>query len=173
MAPHDKYCCLHVKKTLKGIGHFCGTLSCAGNEGFSNITINIIDLDNLCKVGKFAQMSATMETMVSMPVKLTGNAVAEVKRLMQEPGFDASQYLRIGVKGGGCSGMSYVLGFDAKEEDDDAFEIEGVPVVMKKPHGIYLFGMEVDHEDGLNARGFVFRNPNASSTCGCGSSFAV
>ena len=114
-----------------------------------------------------------METMVSMPVKLTGNAVAEVKRLMQEPGFDASQYLRIGVKGGGCSGMSYVLGFDAKEEDDDAFEIEGVPVVMKKPHGIYLFGMEVDHEDGLNARGFVFRNPNASSTCGCGSSFAV
>ncbi len=114
-----------------------------------------------------------METMQSTPVKLSNNAINEVKRLMGEAGFDASQYLRIGVKGGGCSGMTYVLGFDKIEEDDDVFEIEGIPVVMKKPHGIYLFGMEVDYQDGLNARGFVFKNPNASSTCGCGTSFAV
>jgi len=106
-------------------------------------------------------------------VSLSANAVAEVNRLMNEPGFDAGQYLRVGVKGGGCSGMSYVLGFDRKEDDDDIYEIEGIPVLMKKAHGIYLFGMEVDHQDGLNARGFVFKNPNASSTCGCGSSFAV
>ena len=118
-------------------------------------------------------MSTIMETTVSTPVKLTANAIAEVKRLMNEPGFEAGQVLRVGVKGGGCSGMSYVLGFDVQEADDELFEIEGVPVIMKKPHGIYLFGMEVDHEDGLNARGFVFKNPNASSTCGCGSSFAV
>src|ERR1035438_6380266 len=114
-----------------------------------------------------------METVVSAPVKLTANAVAEVKRLMQEPGFEAGLNLRLGVKGGGCSGMTYVLGFDKREADDDFFEIEGVPVVMKNAHGIYLFGMTVDFSDGLNSRGFVFNNPNASTTCGCGSSFGV
>ena len=114
-----------------------------------------------------------MDTTVQTPVKLTESAVNEVKKLMSEPGFDSAQYLRIGVKGGGCSGMSYILGFDQKEEDDEMHEINGIPVIMKNAHGIYLFGMEVDYQDGLNARGFVFKNPNASSTCGCGSSFAV
>jgi iron-sulfur cluster assembly protein len=114
-----------------------------------------------------------METIVQAPLNLTAGAVAEVKRLMAEPGFDTSQYLRIGVKGGGCSGMTYILGFDKKEDDDQLHDIEGVPVIMKQAHGLYLFGMTVDFEDGLNARGFVFKNPNASSTCGCGSSFAV
>jgi iron-sulfur cluster assembly protein len=107
------------------------------------------------------------------PVTLSKGAVDEIRRLMAQPDFDATQFLRIGVKGGGCSGMSYVLGFDAKEADDDIFEIEGVPVVMKKAHGIYLMGMQVAFEDGLSARGFTFTNPNASSTCGCGTSFAV
>lgn len=116
----------------------------------------------------------TTETIAKQsPVQLTAGAIAELKRLMAEPGFDASQYLRVGVKGGGCSGLSYVLGFDAKEADDVIYDIEGIPVVMKQAHGIYLFGIEVNFEDGLNARGFTFRNPNASSTCGCGSSFAV
>lgn len=114
-----------------------------------------------------------METMISTPIKLTPSAVSEVKKLMSEPGFEHGQYLRIGVKGGGCSGLSYILGFDKQEADDEAFEIEGIPVIMKNAHGIYLFGMEVDFEDGLNARGFVFNNPNASSSCGCGTSFAV
>ncbi len=114
-----------------------------------------------------------METTVSSPVKLTASAVSELKRLMGEASHDATQHLRIGVKGGGCSGLSYVLGFDNQEADDEFFEIEGIPVVMKNAHGIYLFGMEVDYSDGLNARGFVFKNPNASSSCGCGSSFAV
>ena len=114
-----------------------------------------------------------MDTIVSAPVKLSASAIAEVKRLMSEPGFDAGQCLRIGVKGGGCSGLSYVLGFDKVEDDDTAYEVEGIPVVMKDAHGIYLTGMEVDYSDGLNARGFVFNNPNASSSCGCGSSFAV
>ena len=114
-----------------------------------------------------------MDTIVSSPVKLTPSAVKEIKRLMGEPGFDQQQLLRVGVKGGGCSGMSYVLGFDAKENDDEVHDIEDIPVLMKKAHGIYLFGMEVDFQSGLNARGFVFNNPNASSTCGCGSSFAV
>lgn len=69
--------------------------------------------------------------------------------------------------------MTYVLGFDTKEADDDIYEIEGISMIMKRAHGIYLMGMQVDYQDGLNARGFVFKNPNASSTCGCGSSFAV
>ncbi|MBN9482464.1 MAG: [Fe-S]-binding protein [Bacteroidetes bacterium 43-93] len=114
-----------------------------------------------------------MATTVQAPVNLSEGAVKELKRIMAEPGFDTTQYLRIGVKGGGCSGMSYMLGFDAKEGDDEVFEIEGIPVVMKKAHGLYLFGMTIDFEHGLNARGFAFKNPNASSTCGCGSSFAV
>jgi iron-sulfur cluster assembly accessory protein len=114
-----------------------------------------------------------MEAILSAPVKLSESAVNEVRRLMAEPDFVQGQYLRVGVKGGGCSGMSYVLGFDQMEGDDDLFNIEGVDVIMKKAHGIYLMGMEVDYSDGLNARGFVFKNPNATSTCGCGSSFAV
>ncbi len=114
-----------------------------------------------------------MDTLAVAPVKLSANAIKEVKRLMNEAGFDSVQQLRIGVKGGGCSGMTYVLGFDNVEGDDDMFELDGIPVIMKKSHGMYLFGMEVDYQDGLNARGFVFKNPNASSTCGCGTSFAV
>ena len=110
---------------------------------------------------------------INAPVTLTPNAVAEVKRLMGEEGFDANKVLRIGVKGGGCSGMTYVLGFDNKQEADDAFLIDGVTCIMNRSHGIYLTGMEVDWEDGLNSRGFTFSNPNASKTCGCGTSFAV
>ncbi len=117
-------------------------------------------------------MTATATTAVS-PVSLTPGCIAEVKRLMSEPGFGEDPYLRIGVKGGGCSGLSYVLGFDKREDDDELYEIEGIPTLVKKSHGIYLYGMEVHFEEGLNARGFTFSNPNASSTCGCGSSFAV
>ncbi|MBS1668105.1 MAG: iron-sulfur cluster assembly accessory protein [Bacteroidetes bacterium] len=114
-----------------------------------------------------------METTTISPVQFTESAIAEIKRLMNEEGFDQENHLRIGVKGGGCSGLSYVLGFDKKDENDDDFEFEGLPFVMNKSHGIYLMGMEIDWQDGLNSRGFTFKNPNASKTCGCGSSFAV
>lgn len=120
------------------------------------------------------EFMTTQSVVVSeAPVRLTEGAVTELHRLMSAPGFEAGQHLRIGVKGGGCSGLSYVLGFDAVEADDTTYAIEGIPVVMKAAHGIYLMGMEVNFEDGLNARGFTFKNPNASSSCGCGSSFAV
>lgn len=112
-------------------------------------------------------------TAIESPVKLAAGAITEVKRLMAEPGFDTTEFLRVGVKGGGCSGLSYILGFDKKEEDDEVYDIEGIPVIMKAAHGIYLMGIEVNYENGLNARGFTFKNPNASNTCGCGSSFAV
>lgn len=114
-----------------------------------------------------------METVTSTPVKLTSGAINELKRLMNEPDFDHTQRLRVGVKGGGCSGMTYVLGFDQPTEEDERFEIEGIACVMNKSHQLYLFGMEVDWQGGLNSRGFTFSNPNASSTCGCGTSFAV
>ena len=114
-----------------------------------------------------------METMTNNPVTLTAGAVTEIRRIMADPGFDHTQRLRIGVKGGGCSGMSYVLGFDSQEADDETFELEGIQCIMKKSHGLYLYGMEIDWQNGLNNRGFTFQNPNASKTCGCGTSFAV
>ena len=114
-----------------------------------------------------------METTTAIPVTLTQPAKDEIKRLMTEAGFDHTQFLRVGVKGGGCSGMTYVLGFDARTAKDECFEIDGIPCIMDKTHGIYLMGMEVDWQGGLNSRGFTFSNPNASKTCGCGTSFAV
>ncbi len=115
-----------------------------------------------------------METSINIvPVTLTAGAIKELKRLMADEGFDRSQFLRVGVKGGGCSGMSYVLGFDHKQENDEEFEIDGIACIMNKAHGLYLHGMQIDWQDGLNARGFTFTNPNASKTCGCGTSFAV
>lgn len=114
-----------------------------------------------------------MDTTVQSPVKLTEGAIKEIHRLMEEPGFQNDQYLRVGVKGGGCSGMSYILGFDAKMDEDEIYDINGIQVIMNKAHGLYLYGIQIDFQQGLNARGFVFSNPNASSTCGCGSSFAV
>jgi iron-sulfur cluster assembly protein len=115
-----------------------------------------------------------METTVTTtPITFTKGALEEINRLMNEPGFDSSKFLRVGVKGGGCSGMTYVLGFDNKEEKDDLFEIDGIPYLINPAHGIYLTGMEIKWEGGLNTRGFTFNNPNASKTCGCGTSFAV
>jgi iron-sulfur cluster assembly protein len=114
-----------------------------------------------------------MEEVLNIPVSLSAGAVLAVKKLMQEPNFDQSQYLRFGVKGGGCSGMTYVLEFDAKTEKDMVFELENIPCIINPAHEMYLLNMEVDWQDGLGNRGFTFKNPNASSTCGCGTSFAV
>jgi iron-sulfur cluster assembly accessory protein len=114
-----------------------------------------------------------MDVAIESPVSFTESAVNEIKRLMNEDSFDKNNSLRVGVKGGGCSGMTYILGFDAKTDKDDSFEVDGLSFIMDKTHGIYLAGMEIDWQGGLNSRGFTFSNPNASKTCGCGSSFAV
>jgi iron-sulfur cluster assembly protein len=113
------------------------------------------------------------KTISEMPVTLSSSAIKEVKALMNNEGFDNTQALRIGVKGGGCSGMTYILGFDKKQDVDKEFEVEGIPCIINPAHEMYLYGMEVDWQDGLNNRGFSFKNPNASTTCGCGTSFAV
>ncbi len=114
-----------------------------------------------------------METVTIAPVTFTTGAINEIKRLMNVEDFDASQYLRVGVKGGGCSGMTYVLGFEKIEDKDEIFEIDGINCIINPAHGIYLTGMEIHWEGGLNSRGFTFTNPNATKTCGCGTSFAV
>jgi iron-sulfur cluster assembly protein len=107
------------------------------------------------------------------PVQLSDRAATEVKRIVANKQIPEGYGLRIGVKGGGCSGMSYVLGFDKQREHDLEFDIDGITVFMDKRHGLYLMGTTVDYHDGLDARGFVFENPNATQTCGCGSSFSA
>lgn len=107
------------------------------------------------------------------PVKLTDRAVAEVRRIVANKQIPEDYGLRVGVKGGGCSGMSYILGFDKQREHDLEFAEQGITVFMDKRHGLYLMGVSVDYHDGLDARGFVFDNPNATQTCGCGTSFAA
>lgn len=114
-----------------------------------------------------------MGTLSTTPVSFTQGAIAEIKRLMNEPTFVEGKKMRVGVKGGGCSGMTYVLEFDDIKPNDVEFEIEGIPCIMDKSHELYLYGMEINWEGGLNSRGFTFKNPNATSTCGCGTSFAV
>ncbi|MDH3649294.1 MAG: iron-sulfur cluster assembly accessory protein [Saprospiraceae bacterium] len=117
-------------------------------------------------------MSAVKEV-ASQPVTLTDGAVTELKRIMQEQEVPEDFCLRIGVKGGGCSGFSYILGFDVKKDNDEEYAINGMRVLMAKAHGIYLLGMQIDYVDGLNNRGFTFNNPNANETCGCGTSFSA
>lgn len=114
-----------------------------------------------------------MEMTIEAPVSFTQNAVQEINRLRSEPGLTPAKFLRVGVKGGGCTGLSYVLGFDDKQATDEVYEANGIQFIMNPVHSIYLVGMEINWESGLNARGFTFSNPNASKTCGCGSSFAV
>ncbi|MBS1524035.1 MAG: iron-sulfur cluster assembly accessory protein [Bacteroidetes bacterium] len=115
-------------------------------------------------------MSIAVET---APISFTEGAVKELKKLKDQQEIGEDFGLRVGVEGGGCAGMNYILGFDQKKEGDQEYEIDGIRVFMHKAHGLYLVGMQIDFQDGLNARGFTFNNPNASSTCGCGSSFSV
>ncbi|GAC1422424.1 MAG: iron-sulfur cluster assembly accessory protein [Flavisolibacter sp.] len=114
-----------------------------------------------------------METQTVSPIKFTPGAVQEIIRLMQDPALDPSKKLKVGVKGGGCSGMTYILGFDYQKDGDDTYDFSGISFIMEKSHEIYLYSMEIDYQGGLNSRGFTFKNPNASTTCGCGTSFAV
>lgn len=115
----------------------------------------------------------SMNDIASQPVTLTKGAVSQLKRIMEEQNIPGDFGLRVGVQGGGCSGFSYLLGFDSQQENDDVFVVDGIKVLLKKAHAIYLLGMEIDWVEGLNNRGFSFNNPNAKSTCGCGTSFSA
>ena len=105
-------------------------------------------------------------------VSATGGAIRELKRLLEKEAPEVDG-VRLAVKGGGCSGLSYVLEFGQRRDGDHVIEHDGVRFLMDRKSSIYLKGIVLDYKEGLNSKGFVFQNPNASSTCGCGESFSV
>jgi len=107
------------------------------------------------------------------PIRLTERAADQIRKINADEGLEDELYLRVAVEGGGCSGLSYKLGFDIRTDEDNVYESQGMEVIVNPKHIIYLNGIEIDYPDGLDARGFTFENPNASEACGCGSSFAV
>lgn len=116
-----------------------------------------------------------MDTIVEnkMPVVLTQNAINEIKFLLEKGDYSAAHGLRLGVKGGGCSGFSYILDFDVQKENDAIFNLDNIEIFIDKSQLIYLQNCEVDFKNGLENRGFIYNNPNATSTCGCGTSFSA
>lgn len=111
--------------------------------------------------------------MKSAPVKITEGAFKQLLRIHQEQNLSPEHGLRVGIKGGGCSGFSYILGFDIQKDKDEVYDLGGLKIFMEKSHSMYLLGMEIDWQEGLNNRGFTFNNPNAKETCGCGTSFSA
>lgn len=107
------------------------------------------------------------------PISLTPGAIKQLVEIRTSEQIPAEYGLRVGVKGGGCSGFTYILGFDEMKDNDDVYEVSGMKVLMNKAHALYLMGMEIDWVDGLENRGFMFKNPNATDTCGCGTSFSA
>ncbi|MEY3444542.1 MAG: hypothetical protein RLZZ519_2823 [Bacteroidota bacterium] len=107
-------------------------------------------------------------------VSISSKALAQLKVLREQEGHGEDAGVRVSVKGGGCSGLSYDLGFDATEQPGDhVFEQEGVKIFVGAKSLLYLVGTVLEYSDGLNGKGFQFNNPNASRTCACGESFAV
>lgn len=107
-------------------------------------------------------------------VTITDKAKSKIDELMKDAGLDSSYFLRVSVKGGGCSGLSYNMDFDNEvQKGDQDFEDKGTKIVLDMKSFLYLAGTELDFSDGLNGKGFNFINPNASRTCGCGESFSV
>ena len=106
-------------------------------------------------------------------IKVSDNAKKQAIRLMEDEG-QLGYFIRVGVKGGGCSGLMYELNFDNTiTENDKEIEDNGIKVVVDKKSYLYLIGTELDYSGGLNGKGFVFSNPNADRTCGCGESFSL
>jgi len=110
-----------------------------------------------------------------MAVQLTDKAVREIKNICEQQKLEMDNvYLKVGVKGGGCSGFSYILDLtENKSDNDEQFEHEGIRVICDPKSHLYLDGVQIDFKDEIMGRGFVFKNPNATSTCGCGASFSA
>ena len=107
-------------------------------------------------------------------ITVSENAKAYISRLLAGQNKDASSFVRVGVKAGGCSGLEYQLDFDTETKTgDQVFEDKGIKVVVDMKSLLYLYGTELDYSNGLDGKGLFFNNPNASRTCGCGESFAV
>ena len=110
-----------------------------------------------------------------MAVTITENAVREISNIVRQQELDPETiHLRVGVKGGGCSGLTYVLDIvDAAHEGDKIIEQNGVTLAIDRKSYIFLAGTELDYSGGINGKGFIFNNPNAKKACGCGTSFSV
>mgnify|MGYP001127613719 FL=1 len=108
-------------------------------------------------------------------IKVSEQAKQKVVQLMTEDGFNpTTDFIRVGVKSGGCSGLSYDLKFDKSQENEDkVFEDNGIKIIVDKKSFLYLIGTTLEYSGGLNGSGFVFNNPNANRTCGCGESFSL
>ena len=130
-----------------------------------------MEIPSLCCIFVHYLESSYTSTMI----KVSETAKSKVLQLMQEDGFDpANDYVRVGVKSGGCSGLSYDLKFDKSQIDGDKlFEDNGVKIVVDTKSFLYLIGTTLEYSGGLNGAGFVFNNPNANRTCGCGESFSL
>ena len=107
-------------------------------------------------------------------ITVSENAKQHALELMKADNKPEGSFIRVGVEGGGCSGLSYMLEFDTNmKEGDQAFEDKGIKIVVDRKSFLYLVGTELEYSGGLNGKGFIFKNPNASRTCGCGESFSV
>lgn len=107
-------------------------------------------------------------------ITVSEHAKEEVQRLITDEKHSETSFIRVGVKGGGCSGLTYEMKFDTQLSDQDkVFEDKGVKIVVDKKSLLYLAGTELEYSGGLNGTGFTFKNPNASRTCGCGESFSI
>jgi len=114
------------------------------------------------------------DTQIEFEISITDKAVKEIKKIMDENKIASEFGLRIGVKGGGCSGFTYTIGFDPEtREGDSIIEQDGVKLFIDGKSLFYLSGTQLDFSDGLNGKGFIFNNPNATKSCGCGESFSV
>ena len=108
-------------------------------------------------------------------IKVSDSAKRKVMELMTDDGFDAAKdFVRVVVKSGGCSGLSYDLDFDnTQKENDKVFEDNDIKIIVDKKSFLYLVGTTLEYSGGLNGKGFIFNNPNANRTCGCGESFSL
>lgn len=151
----------------------------AVEENLDDVISDLVDEDDGDSVEQngsspLEQMEAPGDVEFSgPPVELTKRAAEQVRKIRSQEDLEDDLCLRVAVEGGGCSGLSYKLGFDHKSEDDEVLVSHGIEIIVDPKHMMYLKGIAVDYPDGLDARGFTFDNPNASETCGCGSSFAT
>jgi iron-sulfur cluster assembly protein len=107
-------------------------------------------------------------------IKVSEEAKQEVERLMAEDKIPVNAYIRVGVEGGGCSGLTYQMDFETEvDPEDKIFEDKGIKIAVSKKSFLYLAGTTLEYSGGLNGKGFAFNNPNASRTCGCGESFSI
>ena len=139
------------------------------------VNISYKNVSDEYKIFKKSYICILFRKIQNKMIKVSESASKRIVDMMKDDGFDAAaDYVRVGVKSGGCSGLSYDLTFDKSiGENDKVFEDNNVKIAVEKKSFLYLAGTILEFSGGLNGKGFVFNNPNASRTCGCGESFSM